>query len=98
MFLDPPYDTDFSEYEGKAFDREDQRRLAELLKHTKAQFLLVIKNTSYIYSLYCHEDFRMLSFDNHYLYNMRSRNERVAEHLLITNIPEEAVPWKRENF
>lgn len=98
LFLDPPYDTDFSEYEGKAFDREDQRRLAEFLKHTKAQFLLVIKNTSYIYSLYCEENFRMLSFDNHYLYNMRSRNERVAEHLLITNIPEEAVPWKRENF
>lgn len=98
LFLDPPYDTDFSDYEGKAFGREDQRRLADFLKRTKAQFLLVIKNTSYIYSLYCDSGFRMLTFDNHYLYNMRSRNERTAEHFIITNIPEEAVPWKRENF
>ena len=98
LFLDPPYDTDFSDYEGKAFGKEDQKRLADFLKETKAQFLLVIKNTSYIYSLYSDSGFRMLSFDNRYLYNMRSRNERKAEHLIITNIPEETVPWKRENF
>lgn len=98
LFLDPPYDTDFSDYEGKEFGKDDQKRLAEFLKNTKAQFLLVIKNTSYIYSLYCDSGFRMLSFDNRYLYNMRSRNDRKAEHLIITNIPEEAVPWKRENF
>lgn len=98
LFLDPPYDTDFSDYEGKEFGQDDQKRLAEFLKKTKAQFLLVIKNTSYIYSLYCDSGFRMLSFDNRYLYNMRSRNDRKAEHLIITNIPEEAVPWKRENF
>lgn len=98
LFLDPPYDTDFSDYEGREFDKNDQKRLADFLKQTKAQFLLVIKNTSYIYSLYCDSGLRMLSFDNRYLYNMRSRNDRKAEHLIITNIPEEAVPWKRENF
>ena len=98
LFLDPPYDTDFSDYEGKEFGKADQKRLADFLKNTKAQFLLVIKNTSYIYSLYCDSGFRMLTFDNRYLYNMRSRNDRKAEHLLITNIPEEAVPWMRENF
>lgn len=98
LFLDPPYDTDFSDYEGKEFDKDDQKRLADFLKNTKAQFLLVIKNTSYIYSLYCDSGFRMLSFDNRYLYNMRSRNDRKAEHLIVTNIPEEEIPWKRENF
>ncbi len=97
LFLDPPYDTDFSEYEGREFDRDDQKRLADFLKGTKARFLLVIKNTAYIYSLY-QEGFRILSFDNRYLYNMRSRNDRKAEHLLITNIPEEEIPWRRENF
>ena len=97
MFLDPPYDTDFSEYEGREFDRDDQKRLADFLKGTKARFLLVIKNTAYIYSLY-QEGFRIFSFDNRYLYNMRSRNDRKAEHLLITNIPEEEIPWRRENF
>ena len=86
LFLDPPYDTDFSDYEGKAFDRRDQERLANALKQTKAQFILVIKNTDYIYSLY-EKDFMILTFDKQYTYNVRSRNERGAEHLIITNLP-----------
>lgn len=98
LFLDPPYDTDFSDYEGKEFGREDQKRLADFLRTTRAKFLLVIKNTEYIYGLYQDSGFRILTFDNRYLYNMRSRNDRSAEHLLITNVPEEEIPWKRENF
>ena len=98
LFLDPPYDTDFSEYERKDFDKNDQKRLADFLKRTRARFLLVLKNTGFIYGLYENCGFRILSFDNRYLYNMRSRNDRSAQHLLITNIPEEEIPWKRENF
>lgn len=98
LFLDPPYDTDFSEYEGKDFDKNDQKRLADFLKRTRARFLLVLKNTGFIYGLYENCGFRILSFDNRYLYNMRSRNDRSAQHLLITNIPEEEIPWRRENF
>lgn len=86
MFLDPPYDTEFSEYEGKAFTKLDQARLAVALKHTKAKFVLIIKNTEFIYSLYEH-DFTILSFDKQYTYNVRSRNDRGAEHLIITNLP-----------
>ena len=86
MFLDPPYDSDFSDYEGKEFTKEDQKRLAEALKETKAKFILVIKNTDYIISLY-ERDFNILCFDKTYSYNVRSRNERNVEHLIITNIP-----------
>ena len=96
LFLDPPYDTDFSDYEGKAFAHEDHARLARFLERTKAQFLLVIKNTDYIYSLY-EGKFRILSFENRYLYNVRSRNDRRSEHLIITNIPEGNVPWLQQN-
>ncbi len=85
MFLDPPYDTDFSDYEGKDFTQADQERLANSLKKTPAQFVLVIKNTDFINSLY-NEDFHILSFDNQYTYNVRSRNERNVEHLIITNV------------
>ncbi len=85
MFLDPPYDTDFSDYEGKAFTHDDQKRLASLLGQTAAKFILVIKNTDFIYSLY-KDKFKILSFDNQYTYNVRSRNERKVEHLLITNL------------
>lgn len=86
MFLDPPYDTDFSDYEGKDFTKRDQERLANALKKTPAKFILVIKNTEFIYNLYA-EDFNILSFDKQYTYNVRSRNDRDAEHLIITNLP-----------
>ena len=33
IFLDPPYDTDFSNYEGLSFTRNDQIRLADCLKN-----------------------------------------------------------------
>lgn len=86
MFLDPPYDTEFSEYEGKDFTKLDQARLAVALKHTKAKFILIIKNTEFIHSLY-ENDFTILTFDKQYTYNVRSRNARGAEHLIITNLP-----------
>ena len=86
MFLDPPYDTDFSDYEGRDFTKKDQERLARVLTGTAAQFILVIKNTDFNYSLY-KDKFNILSFDNRYAYNMRSRNERNVKHLLITNLP-----------
>lgn len=86
LFLDPPYDADFSDYEGKAFTREDQKRLARALKRTKARFILVIKNTDFIHSLY-EDSFRILLFDKTYAYNVRSRNDRSAEHLIVTNLP-----------
>ena len=86
LFLDPPYDTDFSDYEGKDFTKRDQERLADVLKRTPAKFILVIKNTEFIYNLYA-EHFNILSFDKEYTYNVRSRNDRGAEHLIITNLP-----------
>ena len=86
MFLDPPYDTEFSDYEGVDFTKSDQIRLANALKKTKAKFILIIKNTDFIYSLY-KDYFNILYFDKTYTYNVRSRNDRDVEHLIITNLP-----------
>ncbi len=85
MFLDPPYDTDFSDYEGRDFVKRDHERLAVLLSETKASFLLVIKNTEFIHRLY-RDQFRILTFENRYSYNVKSRNDREAQHLIVTNI------------
>ena len=52
IFLDPPYDTDFSDYEKATFDKKDQERLAKCLYKTKAKFILIIKDTPFISSLY----------------------------------------------
>lgn len=86
MFLDPPYDTEFSDYEGSAFTKLDQARLAVALSRTPAKFLLIIKNTPYIEALYS-EGFHVRRFDKQYAYNVRSRNDRQAEHLIVTNYP-----------
>lgn len=87
IFLDPPYDTDFSTYAMNEFDRMDQERLANYLKKTDAYFMLVIKNTQFIYDLYNHDGFFIKPFDKTYLVSFKNRNERDVEHFIITNYP-----------
>ena len=86
IFLDPPYDTDFSDYEKNSFDKKDQERLAECLYKTKANFILIIKDTPFISSLYKNKKgIKIDRFDKTYLYNVKGRNDRDVEHLIIYN-------------
>lgn len=86
IFLDPPYDTDFKDYEKASFDKKDQERLARCLYTTKAKFILIIKNTPFILSLYKNKPgIKISSFDKTYLYNIKGRNDREVEHLIIKN-------------
>lgn len=85
IFLDPPYDTDFSDYENRSFGELDQRRLAKRLHDTKAKFLLIIKNTPLISELYQNNGYRVYAFDNKYSYCVKGRNDRNAVHLIVTN-------------
>ncbi len=86
IFLDPPYDTDFSDYEKSSFDKKDQERLARCLYSTKAKFILIIKSTPFILSLYKNKpNIKISSFEKTYLYNVKGRNDREVEHLIIKN-------------
>jgi len=86
IFLDPPYDTDFSDYEKKSFDKKDQERLAKCLYDTKANFILIIKDTPFISSLYKNKKgIKIDRFEKTYLYNVKGRNDRDVEHLVIYN-------------
>lgn len=86
IFLDPPYDTDFSDYEKNEFTKNDQKRLSNCLYNTKAKFILIIKNTPFIYDLYSNKKgIKIDKFDKTYLYNVKGRNDRDVEHLLIYN-------------
>lgn len=85
IFLDPPYDTEFSTYAKNNFDKEDQIRLANFLKKTRAKFMLVIKNTDFIYNLYNVKGLYIKTFDKKYLVSFMNRNDKDVEHLLITN-------------
>jgi len=86
MFLDPPYDTDFSSYEGNIFDKNDQKRLADVILKIKAKWIMIIKDTDYISSLYENKKGIIIeSFEKSYLYNVRGRNDRLVNHLIIRN-------------
>jgi len=86
IFLDPPYDSEFSTYAQNEFTMKDQERLAHyLLHHCRARFMLVIKNTPTILSLYERVGLNISIFDKKYLVSFQDRNDRNTEHLIITN-------------
>lgn len=86
IFLDPPYDSEFSTYAQNTFTQEDQRRLAHYLIHEcKAKWMMIIKNTPFILSLYSQSHLRIKTFDKKYLVSFMNRNDKKAEHLMIMN-------------
>ena len=86
IFLDPPYDTEFSDYEGNSFAKEDQKRLAIVLKNTSAKWVLIIKETPFILGLYDKENkIKISRFDKDYLFQIKSRVDTKVKHLIIHN-------------
>ncbi len=86
VFLDPPYDSEFSTYAQNAFTQEDQRRLAHyLINVCPAKWMMIIKHTDFIYNLYDRAGISIKTFDKEYLVSFMNRNEKKATHLLITN-------------
>lgn len=86
VFLDPPYDSEFSTYAKNEFTRKDQERLANyLINKCKAKWMMIIKNTDFIFELYNNKGLNVQSFDKTYLVSFMNRNDKNVEHLLITN-------------
>ncbi len=86
LFVDPPYDSEFSTYARNAFDMRDQERLARyLLDECRAKFMLVIKRTPAIFRLYDRPGITIRSFEKTYLVSFQARNDRETEHLIVTN-------------
>ncbi|WP_207492558.1 DNA adenine methylase [Aridibaculum aurantiacum] len=84
IFVDPPYDSEFSEYDQNAFTKEDQERLRDVLVKMPAKMMMVIKETPFIRNLYSGHC-RLIEFDKTYTYNVRGRNNRDTKHLIIIN-------------
>ena len=86
VFLDPPYDSEFSTYAQHAFTRDDQERLAHyMIYECKAKWMMIIKNTDFIYELYNKKGINIRTFDKEYLVSFMNRNDKKVTHLLITN-------------
>lgn len=85
IFLDPPYDSEFSEYDRNVFTQQDQVRLRDCLHKQSAQWMMVIKETAFIRQIYEEIGAHFIDFDKIYSYNVRGRNNRETKHLIITN-------------
>lgn len=86
VFLDPPYDSEFNTYAQNEFTHKDQIRLANyMINECKAKWMLIIKNTDFIYSLYNKKGIKIQTFDKEYLVSFMNRNDKKVTHLLITN-------------
>jgi DNA adenine methylase len=84
IFLDPPYDTEFSQYNKEEdFTKDDQIRLRDCLVRKHVPWMVVIKYTDFIEEIY--SDFKILRFGKNYMVNMKNRNDRSVDHLMITN-------------
>lgn len=89
-FFDPPYDTEFSEYDKKSFGRQDQEDLAKLFGKLKCKGLMIIKKTDFISKIYAKQqqinsNMTISEYGKNYSYNVRGRNQRDVTHLLILN-------------
>ena len=86
IFLDPPYDSEFSTYAQNEFGRNDQIRLAKfLLNDVKAKWMLVIKSTEFIMSLYKDKNLNISVVDKKYNVSFMDRNVKDVTHLIIRN-------------
>jgi len=88
IFLDPPYDSEFSAYEGNKFEAKEQKRLANyLINNCKCKWMMIIKYTDFIYELYNekNKDINITFFDKKYTVSFMDRNEQEVQHIIIKN-------------
>ena len=86
MFLDPPYDSKFTDYGYCSFTKDHHLRLAECFKTTKSKCMMVIGKTPFIEELY--KDYIVSEFDKKYAFKLHSGrvgDEINTKHLIILN-------------
>ena len=86
MFLDPPYDSEFTDYGYCKFGKEEQTILANLFKQTKIRCLMIIGKTEFIEDLY--KDYIVGEYDKKYKFKIHSGrvgDEINTKHLIIKN-------------
>lgn len=86
MFLDPPYDSEFTDYGYCSFGKEEHLKLAKCFKETKIRCLMVIGETNFIKNLY--KDYIVDKYPKNYKFRLHSgrvSTEINTNHLVIKN-------------
>jgi DNA adenine methylase len=86
MFLDPPYDSEFTDYGYCKFGKDEHKKLAECFKTTKIKCLMIIGKTDFITDLY--KDYIVGEYPKKYRFKLHSG--RIGDnintnHLIIKN-------------
>ena len=86
MFLDPPYDSEFTDYGYCSFGKEEQINLSKCFKETKIKCLMIIGKTPFIEELY--NGYIIGEYDKKYRFKLHSGrvgDEINNKHLIIKN-------------
>ena len=86
MFLDPPYDSEFTDYGYCSFGKDEHLKLAKCFKETKIKCLMIIGKTQFINDLY--KDYIVEEYDKKYRFKLHSGrigDEINTKHLVIKN-------------
>lgn len=86
LFLDPPYDNQFTNYGFSTFGKEEHEKLAKYFKTTKIKCLLIIGKTDFIENLY--KDYIVDQYHKNYKIKIHSKriNDEINNiHLVIKN-------------
>ena len=86
MFLDPPYDSEFTDYGYCSFGKEEHKKLAKCFKETNIRCLMIIGKTDFIKDLY--KDYIKGEYEKNYRFKLHSNrigNEINTKHLIIKN-------------
>ena len=86
MFLDPPYDSEFTDYGYCVFGKKEQERLSVYFKQTNIRCLMVIGKTPFIEDLY--RGYIVDEYDKKYRFKLHSGrvgSEINTKHLIIKN-------------
>lgn len=86
MFLDPPYDCQFTDYgNGSEFTEQDHRELSEAFRNLRCNALMIVSRTPLMEELYEEFIVHEATYEKIYGVNIRNRFNRNAEHLIIKN-------------
>ncbi len=86
MFLDPPYDSEFTDYGYCQFGKVEHETLAKCFKETQIRCLMVIGKTDFIMDLY--RDYVVAEYPKKYRFKLHSGrigDEINTTHLVIKN-------------
>lgn len=86
MFLDPPYDSEFTDYGYCQFGKDEHIKLAQCFKETNIKCLMIIGKTPFIEELY--KDYIVDEYEKKYRFKLHSGrigNEINNKHIVIKN-------------